>query len=400
MSATATAAPPTVIPQNVVVPNPNTVTPVGKEKIPNPPKKVFALQVQAWGDLQQFIYDALNVPILKEGFTARYGEFKDKAIVDQALPTINQLSNASKKYGNVISEAGQIAKFAGQDTPPPSLFAHAIWLASKIESKAAFVQSMAKVAIPAIEKETDMQKRANDIKELLTNRKGGMWFYADALRTECQNYNKKLSAYFKDDLTPAIKGFKEYVDGSDNVLNSAKSALGKDDQLIKNLPDAIDTTRSEYYGWAAGGGIATVVLLVTPFGLPGAIAMGTTSGIEAEKLRKRLNELEKELEDAKDDKRKKTLLVTDYTLLKNKLESTLAAAKTFSSAVTTMSKGFGSCADHLDTIANAVTPDAVKDLPTFLQNTQLGAAEDQWGEIKTATNRFLISGQFTYKTSS
>ncbi len=105
--------------------------------------------------MQNFIANALQLPVLQGDFEERYGTFKDEALVEKGIELLKGLKDAADAFGNVVTESRDIMKYIGTDTPPKSLFAHGVWLASKIESIAMNVSNYAASAIPALEKETD-----------------------------------------------------------------------------------------------------------------------------------------------------------------------------------------------------------------------------------------------------
>ncbi|MGD9822784.1 hypothetical protein [Desulfobacter sp.] len=392
-------ADPSVNPKNVLIKNENTDLP---PELPKPPEKVFALQVNAWGTLQDFIANALQLPILQSDFEERYGTFEDEALVEKGIELLKGLKDAADAFGNVVTESQDIMKYIGTDTPPESLFAHGVWLASKIESTAMTVSNYAASAIPALEKETDPQKRAEDIKELLTYPGAGMYSYAIDLNGKCNDYNGLLSTYVENTFKPASDAFHTYFTTQENtILTDAQNIVDSELSRINELTLKVASLKSKLYGWSIGGSVGCVVAS----GLPPLFIFGSAIllGFEIEeciRIQKEIDKDNDEIKKLKADELKKAALVTDLTTLINSSQNVDDAAKAFLQAVVEMAEGFGLCATDMKTISDLVEPKKVADLPPFLQNTGLETAEKDWKEIQLAANNFINSGQYKYETAS
>ncbi|MCG8551434.1 MAG: hypothetical protein MI799_13615 [Desulfobacterales bacterium] len=374
---------PSVNPSNVVINNP--ITEIGSQKIPNAPEKVFALQISELGKIQFFVAQVQHLGV--QNFSEQYGNFQDKALENKATLLFKNLQESAGQFG---SDTLDIMKTIGTDNPPDNPFAYIIWTASKIQSIAMNISNFMESGLPAISREKDPAKRAEDLKQLLTYEGAGVYSYLTELKNYSQGLNKALNSYFSDILKPAGHAFGEYFAPA-TVLSVAEknvtplSGPGRIQRMgINNFKLVMST-----YDWCIGGSKGQLKLSALPPLFPVSAPAFDVEIAQRAALLKQIGDDNAVINKLGTDEQKQSALVAQVGGMLDQSDIVHDSAQTLLKAATGMAEGFSKCAADVLAISNAITPENMKDLTVFMANTGLNTAKDAWAEVQTTANAFI-----------
>jgi hypothetical protein len=148
----------------------------------NQPDYAFPLQTNAWLKMQGVVTQALAFQLNSAGFEDLYGTFNDEGSVETALSILGQINTTAAKYGDPQTLISSLRAFQKSDTPPSTIYAHAVWLAAQTQLAAQQIESLLNVGLTDIGKdETDPTQRLQDLTALLIG-VGGVNSYAAMLQ--------------------------------------------------------------------------------------------------------------------------------------------------------------------------------------------------------------------------
>ena len=131
--------------------------------------------------MQDVVTKALAFPLSSADFQDLYGTFSDEGSVETAVSILGQINTTAAKYGDPQTLISSLPAFQQADTPPSSIYGHAVWLAAQTQTTAQQIGSLLQDGLTDIGQETDPNQRLQDLTELLTGQ-GGVNSYATTLQ--------------------------------------------------------------------------------------------------------------------------------------------------------------------------------------------------------------------------
>src|SRR4051812_17189521 len=205
--------PPTALLIEVV--NPNT----------NETEYAFPLQTKAWLQMQDTVRTATGFPLSSDDFTNLYGTFTDEGSVDTAVNILGAIQTTAQKYGDPATLISELPAFEQADTPPPSIYGHAVWLAAQTQLTAQQILSLLDNGLTDIGQDSTAEERLQDLTDLLMG-DGGVNSYATTLAGYVKTFQGVLSAYYAElntELNGDTNSLQWYLGDSTNVYSTAQA---------------------------------------------------------------------------------------------------------------------------------------------------------------------------------
>ena len=203
----------------------------------NQPGYAFPLQTNTWLKMQDVVTKALKFPLSSADFQDLYGTFSDEGSVETAVNILGQINTTAAKYGDPQTLISSLSAFQQADTPPSSIYGHAVWLAAQTLTTAQQIGALLQDGLTDIGQETDPAQRLQDLTALLTGQ-GGINSYATTLQDYIGRKDPGTGKYtgfiaavtdFYDELNPELTGptnsLQWYLNQSDNVYKDAQNAV-------------------------------------------------------------------------------------------------------------------------------------------------------------------------------
>jgi hypothetical protein len=386
------------------VTNPNT----------NQPDYAFPLQTSAWLKMQGVVTTALAFPLSSATFQDLYGTFTDEGSVETALTILGQINTTAAQYGDPQTLISSLPAFQQSDTPPSSIYGHAVWLAAQTQTTAQQIGALLNQGLTDIGQETDPAQRLQDLTELLTGQ-GGVNSYATALQDYISHTDPKTNkdtgflgvvTDFYNELNPELTGqsnsLQWYLNQSSNVYTDAQNAVSSDQQQISQLNSQIKQLNDEYIGFTVAASVSPLLVFFPFFGILLAIADAATFGVLATQVKNQLGGLTSSLNSATEDEQKKAALVTALDGFNKTATDVEDDGQDFLTAIKTLLSGWEEFSSQITTRLNALTPDDLKNWGDFMQKLGFQTAIQGWQLIETKAEQFFQAGfvQFSTDTSS
>lgn len=365
----------------------------------------FPLQTEAWLKMQGVVQTALAFPLTAEDFASTYGTFSDEGTVETAVAILGAISKTAGKYGDPQTLISELPTFEQAATAPASIYGHAVWLAAQTQLAAQEIGSSLQQGLNDIKDDTDPKQRLQDLTDLLTDPQQGVITYATTLQGYITNFQNAVKAFY-DELNPELTGDKDslkwYLQQSGNVLADAKNDVSADEKQIDQLNANIKQLNDEYIGFTVAASVAPVLLLFPIFGPLLAVADAATFGTLAVQVKNQINGLETQLQNAEEEEKKKTALVTVLGNFNLKAQDVEDDGVAFLQTIATLQSGWTEFVGQIKTRLSSLTPEDLADWSKFMQKQGFEKALKGWQLIDTTAETFFQTGvvQFAPATES
>ncbi|WP_116001696.1 hypothetical protein [Roseateles depolymerans] len=364
----------------------------------------FPLQTSAWLKMQAVVKTAIAFPLTSDDFTNLYGDFSDEAAVTQAVGILGQIQKTASQYGDPQTLISQLSAFQQSNTPPESIYGHAVWLAAQTITNAQQIVSLLTEGLNDIGTETDPKQRIADLTALLTG-DGGISTYADSLNRAIGVFQTKTSTFYttlNGQLTGPTNSLQVYLKQENNVYSDAQGDVTTDQGQIDSLNSTINDLNKEYIGFTVAASVSPALILIPFFGPLIAVADAVTFGVLAAKVKKQIDDLKNQLAGVEADEQKKTALVTQLGGFNLAVGDVEADGQDFLDAIATMASGWGEFQSQINLRLSSLTVEDVQDWSAFMDKINFKAAVDGWTLIASKAETFYQSGfvKFTNPSSS
>ena len=377
----------------------NTNPPPGVQTPPNR----FILFGSQWFKLQNYITQALQLPINQGSWDSKYGDFSNQQMVTNCLNAMTNVHNLSADFGDPSILKTKICRnpnYLLTPKPPTEIYGHIVWLANQISNTAGtFSYTLASLKDLIGPAAGTPQQRADNLKLILVG-DGGLASMADDMKKKTSALLAKLLAFEKK-LTDANEQIVKYAGSSSDILTEANRLVGELTVQIDATKTAMDAAYKKWRDLTIAAVVAAVGIMILTGGLlwPVALAVGGSLGAAAAMARHNYNNLCDELKKQKEDKTKKTQLVTDLTGLNASVALVSPAMTEFISSLQAIEGVWTDVSMNLAYIVNNYGVDQLGNLTWVMQAMKIMDAQNKWGDIKSTTQQFtqnsLVSYEFT-----
>ncbi|APC14641.1 hypothetical protein BLL42_02420 [Pseudomonas frederiksbergensis] len=362
----------------------------------------FPLQTAAWIKMQAVVRAAIAFPVTNDDFNNLYGTFTDKAEVTSALALLGKIQETASQYGNPLTLISQLAAFQKANTPPDSIYGHAVWLAAQTITSAQQIVSLLQEGLTDIGNTPDPQTRITELSELLTG-EGGISSYATSLNASIGVFQAKTMSFYETlngQLTGPTDSLKVYLTQENNILTDATSVLGSDKTQVDTLNSTIDDLNKEYIGFTVAACMAPLLFLIPIIGPVVAIADATTFGILATKVKKQMEDLRNTVSGLEEDEQKKAALVLVLGNFNKSINDVETDGTEFLNAVSTLAGGWAEFESQINLRLQSLTVQDVQDWSAFMDKINFKIAVSGWSLIASKAETFYQAGLVTFTTKA
>jgi len=392
--STATAS---LAPSNPLV-TPNDNPPPGVEA----PKNRFILFGSQWLQLQNYITQALQLPINMGDWNEKYGDFSDKQQVQDCLNAMVNVHDLAKTFGEPATLKEKIAadpNYIFTPTPPDQIYGHIVWLSGQIQNTAGTFSNTFESLREALSEGT-VEQRAEILKTILMGQ-GGLTSSAEDMQQKTADLMKKLLAFDKE-FTAANTTVQEYSGSSSSILADANKLIGQLQENISETQAAADEAYKKWRDYTIAAITTSVGLMILTGGLawPIALGLGIGLGVAAAAEKKAYNNLMDQVAKYHTDMKKKTRLVTDLTGLNSSIADIAPAMNEFKTSLETIEGVWLNIGMDLNYIATNYTVNQLGDLTWVMQTLKVLDAQKKWGDISTTAKDFSANSLVSYNFST
>jgi hypothetical protein len=395
-------------PSPILVPS-NTLTiingasPTGQ---PTPPNR-FILFGSQWLKLQNYISQALQLPINLGDFKDKYGDFSSNEIqgkVEGCINAFKSVKGLAGQFGDPTILKTKIQRdpaYMQSKTPPAEIYSHVVWLANQIQNSASTFQftfgALSDVLSPSA---GTPEQRAANLKLILAGT-GGLASTADDMRKKTNDLMTKLID-FDTKISAANKEIQIYAGSSSSLLADVNQIIGKLKSSIEQTQSAADDAYKKWRDYTIAAVTTSVGIMILSAGLlwPVAVGLGAGLGTAAALAKAQYNSLMDDVRSLEADKQKKTRLVTDLTGLNTSVATIAPAMTEFKSSLETIEGVWNDVGMNLAYIVNNYSVSQLSDLSWVMQTMKILDAQKKWGDIATTTQQFSQNSLISYDFST
>lgn len=372
------------------------------------PPSAFLLFGDQWLTIQNYIAQALQLPLTQGDFEAKYGTFTKKTMVDDCLKAMVDVRNLSGEFGNPMIIKGLIQKDPGYlnaKTPPSEIYGHIVWLSTQIQNQANtfdFTLGSLNQIIGPSAGGTKAEQAAN-LKEILMGA-GGLTSTADIAKNQVQDLVKKMLD-FETKFDSANAQLQHYSGSSSEILAAANQAIGTLTTLIAELQDKADKANAEWIALtvsAVAAAVGAIVMGIFTFGIGFAIGAAASIGlgIAAALAKKKYNGLMDQIGNQKEEQARKSRLVTDLTGFNSQISKLAPVMGSFKSSLGEIESVWTGVGGNLAYIVNNFSDDQLSDLSFMMQKLKVVDAQNKWRDIAGVTQQFSSKSLVSYDFST
>ncbi len=372
---------------------PKEVQEAAKKALEDAPDELFALQTKGWVAMQGAVKMGLSLPINEGDFTEKYGLFESKTAVEDCLAILVDINALLQEFGDPTSIAKEIDKYTSLKTPPNAIFAHSVWISLQTQLAAELIKDRQHTLLRFV-RELSIGQQVEAFQEIVIG-KHGIRDQAAEMENRCRAFSVKLGDYYQR-LFEKLKGknqsLKSYLDESDNVYDAAKRESDKLSRSLCPLRAEANDLNTKWIAFTSTAAASPAACVVPPLFFFNTIIIASVFGPLAGKYHAMYEEKLKEIQDAKEDEKKKNDLVAHLGQFNHQAQIIDEKGTDFLDAVGKMTDGWATLQTELTKLAANITPDTLQDLGNFGLIAALEGANTQWDRIAEGAKRFRASG--------
>ncbi|AHJ97197.1 hypothetical protein [Hymenobacter swuensis] len=367
---------------------------------PRPTSK-FVIFSSDFINLQLATVTALALPIALADFDTQYGSFTSRDKVVGCVQALKDLNAHCAKFGNPAKLAAEITKLATGDKPA-TLYGQIVWLSQRIANAAETFTFTYKELQEALKETDDEEERYDMLKSLLLGSgKRGLIKTAETIGKETVALRAALLKY-NEEMAVVKAPIDTYFSKQSDIYKEAEKANKDIAEKLTQKQALLESTRSAYVDLVAAATASSVGLFIISGGMlwPLSAVAGGVLGDLAEKARKRANEIEAEIGSLSAETRKKARLVTDIGSLNQALTPLDKYLKAVCKSLEDIAGVWNDVTFRLHKIVEETSPEALKDLDTYEQRTNIRVAQEKWKKTAEKTYDFTSKAFITVQSNS
>jgi hypothetical protein len=390
---------PSVVPSSPLT-IPNTVPP----PVPGPtPPSRFVLFTNDWLQLQNYISQALTLPIDTGDWNDKYGSFADQGQVTTVLGAMTNVQGLCATFGDPETLRQEIAENPGYlltPTAPPEIYGNIVWLASQIENAASTFtftfQGLSEVLDPSAG--TPAQRAAN-LTTILTGQ-GGLTSTAADMQTKTTALLGKL-ATFETSIGAANTQLVTYTSAESQIVADANQIVAQDKVDRDSFQSSADDALKKWRDYTIAAVATSVGIMIITGGAlwPLAVGLGAGLGAAAAYERGQYNDFMAKVQGEDEDISKKNRLLVDLAGLNTAIAPVASSLQTFDTALQSVEGVWSDIQLNLNYIATNYGVDQLSDLSWVMQTMDILDAEKKWQAISDTAQQFTQNSLVSYDTS-
>lgn len=389
-----------------IAPAPGMVVPAD----PNSGQKTqFALFSDSWIELQGYVGAAVDLPITKGDFEAKYGAVDGSKTVLDCISAMKSVQAASTEFGDPKSLRAALIKNPGllaAKAAPTEIYTHTVWLGQRVHETAATIvsgyQSVLEglTGLPPSEQVTNLKAYLFDqamgpvpLSEKMSKEVALLIQKIGRFEQKMNEYNEKLSAF---------------TNGSSKMIAEVNATIGSLSQKIADLEKSRDEAYKAWRDFTIAAvttsvGCALIGGLLAPFtgglsllaGGIAAIATGVGLGVKAAQCRAEYNAYCELIDQESNELKKKQRLRADLGDFNRQMQLVGPAMAKFLKNLQTIQGVWVQMNSDMIAISQNVNEGNVGTLP-FLVRAKSNLAVDSWKAIDLSAKQFTVESLVDY----
>lgn len=369
----------------------------------------FALFSDSWLELQAYTGAAMELPITKGDFEAKYGAASGSTTVIDCIEAMQGVQRASVEFGDPKTlRAALIANpnLLARPDAPAEIYTHTVWLGQRVHETAGRIVSGYESVLEELAGLPPREQVAN-LKAYLFDQAMGPVPLSEQMSAEVGMLIKKIGK-FEQKMNEYNEKLSAFTNSSSKMIADVNATIGSLAQKIADLEKSRDDA---YKAWRdftiaavttsvgcllIGGLLAPltggVSLLV---GGAAAIATGVGLGVKAAQCRGQYNEYCKMIEDESTEMRKKQRLRSDLGDFNTQMQRVGPAMARFLKNLQMIQGVWVQMNSDMLAISNSITESNVGTLP-FLVKAKSKLAVDSWQAIDDSARQFTVQSLVDY----
>jgi hypothetical protein len=389
------------------------ITPPPGLVVPSDPnsgqKTQFALFSDSWIELQGYVGSAIELPITKGDFEAKYGAVDGSKTVLGCIDAMKGVQAASAEFGDPKALRAAVIKNPGLlSTPnaPTEIYTHTVWLGQRVHQTAQTIASGYQTVLDGLTGLPPAEQVAN-LKAYLFDQSLGPVPLSEKMSKEVGMLVQKLGR-FEQKMNEYNEKLRAYTGQSSQMMIDVSSTIGSLTQKIADLEVSRDAA---YKAWrdftiaAVTTSIGCMLIggLLAPFtgglsllvGGVAAIATGVGLGVKAAQCRAEYNSYCEMIQDQGVELKKKQRLRSDLGDFNTQVMRVAPAMSKFLKNLQTVEGVWVQMNADMIAISQNVNEGNIGTLP-FLVKAKSNLAVDSWKSIDASAKQFTAESLVDY----
>jgi hypothetical protein len=376
-------------------------------------KSQFILFNDSWIQLQGYVAAALELPVDKAGFEAKYGSVGTSTTFPAAITAMKAVNGAAAQFGNpgtLRAALLQDPNLLATERPPDEIYTHAIWLGQRVHLAAGRIASGYESVLNTLPG-LPSAEQLEHLRAYLFDETMGPVPVSERMARETRALAEKLRA-FEQKMNEYNEKLREYTKATSKMVTEVDSIVGSLTQRIKELQVLRDEA---YVAWQtfvvasvstflACGLIGAVLFPVTGgvsllVGMVAGFAAGVGLGIKSERALAEYNAYCAEITSSTVELRKKQRLRSDLGDFDLQTGRIAPALTKFRTNLESIEGAWTRMRADMLAINQSANEGNIASMP-FLVKAKATEAIDAWKDVDQSARRFTADSLIDYASIS
>ena len=391
---------------STIAPAPGMLTPSDPQ---SGQKSQFALFSDSWIELQGYVGAAVELPMSRGDFEAKYGAVDGSRTVIECIDAMKGVQAGSTEFGDPRSLRAALIKNPGllaAKEAPSEVYTHTVWLGQRVHETSATIVSGYQTVLDELTGLPPSQQVAN-LKAYLLDQAMGPIPLSERLSKEVALLIQKIGR-FEQKMNAYNEKLSAFTNSSSQMIADVNSTIGSLTQKIADLEKSRDEA---YQAWrdftiaavTTSVGCMLIGGLLAPFtggvsllvGGAAAIATGVGLGIKAAQCRAEYNAYCGMIQEQGDELKKKQRLRADLGDFNRQMQRVGPAMSRFLKNLQTVQGVWVQMNSDMIAISQSVNEGNIGTLP-FLVKAKSNLAVDSWKAIDNSARQFTVESLVDY----
>ncbi len=372
-------------------------------------KNQFVLFSESWIALQGFVGAALDLPLSKGDFEAKYGTFDSSKVIKDCITAMASVKTAATEFGD--PKALRKALIANPNllatpTPPAAIYTHTVWLGQRVHETAGKIASGYESVLKELPGMTNKEQVAQ-LKGYLFDPVMGPIPLAGSMAGEAKVLVAKLRA-FEQKMSEYNEKLRSFTKRSSQMVAAVDTIIGSLSRRIQELQAARDAAARAFMDFVIAAvsttvGCMAIGFLLAPLtagistlvGAAAAVAADIGLGIKAAMCMAEYNAYCAQIVTVTDDLQKKQRLRSDLGDFDLVMDRITPAMKTFLKSLEGVADAWDGMKDGMVAINESITESNVGDI-ALLVEVKANAAIESWKAVDASAKQFTADSLIDY----
>lgn len=372
-------------------------------------KSQFALFSDSWIELQGYVGAAVDLPISKGDFEAKYGAVDGSKTVLECIGAMKGVQQASADFGDPRSLRAALIKNPGllaTKDAPKEVYTHTVWLGQRVHETSATIASGYQSVLEGLTGLPPSEQVSN-LKAYLFDQAMGPIPLSEKMSKEVALLIQKIGR-FEQRMNEYNEKLSAFTNSSSKMIADVNATIGSLTQKIADLEKSRDEAYKAWRDFTIAAvttsvGCMLIGGLLAPFtggvsllvGGAAAIATGVGLGVKAAQCRAEYNAYCDMIQEQGDELKKKQRLRSDLGDFNTQMQRVGPAMSKFLKNLQTVQGVWVQMNSDMIAISQNINEGNVGTLP-FLVKAKSNLAVDSWKAIDNSAKQFTVESLVDY----